>query len=124
MNEAIQYIVSHLPEVIYSLTLAVLAFCGKHIWHIVQEDKVTQQGMQQGILTLLRSSIINNYNDYIERGYIPVYAMENVEQLYQAYHALGGNGTITKLYEELKALPSTPTSPCNHVSCKDYDKQI
>ncbi len=124
MNEAIQYIIEHIPEFIYSVTLAIIAFCGKYIWRVVKEDKLAQQGMQQGILTLLRSSLIRNYNDYKERGYIPVYAMENVEQLYQAYHALGGNGTITKLYEELKALPSTITGSCSHVSCKDYDKQM
>ena len=34
----------------------------------------------------------------------PSYAYENFCDMYEAYHALGGNGTGTKLYEEIKAL--------------------
>lgn len=41
---------------------------------------------------------------YVELGYIPSYAYENFCDMYEAYHALGGNGTGTKLYEEIKAL--------------------
>ena len=40
------------------------------------------------------------------KEYIPIYAMENIGEMYKAYHRLGGNGTITKLVEELKKLPS------------------
>ena len=32
--------------------------------------------------------------------------MENVLESYAAYHSLGGNGTITKMVEELKQLPT------------------
>lgn len=32
--------------------------------------------------------------------------MEEAERVYRAYHKLGGNGTVTKLYEELKAPPT------------------
>ena len=32
--------------------------------------------------------------------------MENILDSYGAYHALGGNGTITKMVEELKKLPT------------------
>ena len=42
----------------------------------------------------------------MEKGYIPIYAMENVLESYNAYHSLGGNGTITKMVEELKQLPT------------------
>ena len=32
--------------------------------------------------------------------------MEEADRVYQAYHSLGGNGAGTKIYEELKALPT------------------
>lgn len=65
-----------------------------------------QKALRDGTLALLRSELIRVYDKYVLRGHIPIYAMENVLALYSAYHALGGNGTITKLIDELKELPS------------------
>lgn len=57
-----------------------------------------------GLQAILRNEIIGQYNKYMEKGYIPIYAMDNVEAMYKQYHALGGNGTITDLYKELLEL--------------------
>lgn len=64
-----------------------------------------------GLRALLRNGIIEVYNDRTHRGYIPIYAMESVTHMYEAYHQLGGNGTVTKLYKELQQLPSAPPEP-------------
>ena len=37
-------------------------------------------------------------------GDIPSYAYSNFCEMYDAYHTLGGNGMITKMYEEIKSL--------------------
>jgi hypothetical protein len=65
-----------------------------------------QKALKDGTLALLRNQIIQNYDKYMDRERIPIYAIENVLELYNAYHTLGGNGTITKLVDELKELPS------------------
>lgn len=45
------------------------------------------------------------YHDkYMELGSIPPYAFENFCDMYESYHELGGNGTGTKMYEEIKDL--------------------
>ena len=67
---------------------------------------VEQDAIKLGIQALLRDSIINQYNKYAEKKYIPIYALENITAMYKEYHALGGNGTITHLYEELLELPN------------------
>ena len=51
-----------------------------------------------------RCIVDTEHDKYVELGYIPSYAYENFCDMYEAYHALGGNGTGTKLYEEIKAL--------------------
>lgn len=61
-----------------------------------------------GVQTLLRNEIIAKYNRYTEQGYIPIYGMENVLNMYNAYRVLGGNGTVVKLVESLKTLPTEP----------------
>lgn len=66
-----------------------------------------------GVRALLRDRIIQTYNYYLNKGCCPIYALENVERMYQAYHTLHGNGTVTKLVEELKKLPT---------GCKDKEE--
>jgi hypothetical protein len=62
--------------------------------------------LKKGVQAMLRDRIIDQYNKYIDIEYIPIYALENVTAMYKEYHALGGNGTITHLYEELLELPT------------------
>lgn len=58
-----------------------------------------------GVRALLRDRIIQAYNHYTGKGCCPIYAMENIERMYKAYHKLRGNGTVTGLVEEIKSLP-------------------
>ena len=62
--------------------------------------------LYRGVRSLLRKEIIDDYNTYINKEYIPIYALENTLDMYNSYHMLGGNGTCTKIVEELKKLPS------------------
>ena len=41
--------------------------------------------------------------DHFPRG--SVEALDDFEHLYNAYHALGGNGTGTEIYKRVKELP-------------------
>lgn len=61
-----------------------------------------------GVRALLRDRIIYAYNHYyIDRECCPIYALENVERMYKAYHTLRGNGTVTHLVEQIRTLPQT-----------------
>lgn len=61
--------------------------------------------VKEGIQSILRDRIITAYNHYVSKGCLPIYAMDNVRHMYTAYHALGGNGTITRLFTEMMKLP-------------------
>jgi len=56
---------------------------------------------------LLRDKIIAMYNKYTEKGHIPIYELENLDDLFRQYKNLGGNGVITELVERLEDLPIT-----------------
>ena len=45
-----------------------------------------------------------DHEKYTNIGHIPNYAYQNYIEMYEAYHALGGNGMITKMLEEIKDL--------------------
>ena len=64
-----------------------------------------QDAVGLGVQALLRDRIIQTYNHYKEKGYCPIYGLDNVYQMYRQYQVLGGNGTITALVEELENMP-------------------
>ena len=64
---------------------------------------------RKGIRALLRADLIRLYNKYYDDlGYCPVYVKQSLEDEYQQYHALKGNGVGTHLYNALMALPTEP----------------
>ena len=65
--------------------------------------------MRKGIRAMLRADIIRLYNKYHdELGYCPIYVKQALDDEYQQYAALKGNGVGKKLYEELMALQTEP----------------
>ena len=58
----------------------------------------------KGTMLLLRVQLIEYHDKYMKLGEIPSYAYENFVEMYNAYHALGGNGMATKMYDEIKEM--------------------
>ena len=59
---------------------------------------------QKGTMLLLRVKLIEYHDKYMALGEIPSYAYQNYCEMYDAYHALGGNGTVTKMKNEIEEL--------------------
>jgi hypothetical protein len=94
----IEFITKYWIEVLFGGITTVLSGGGLYIFRQFKALKL-------GVQAILRDRIIDQYNKYMDRDYIPIYAMENVTAMYKEYHALGGNGTITELYKQLLELP-------------------
>lgn len=76
------------------------------LWAALLKWKKKQSALEAGVRALLRDRIIRTCEHYLSCGDVPVYGLENIDQMYRAYHALGGNGTVTKLVEDVKRLPT------------------
>lgn len=61
-----------------------------------------------GVQALLRNELIDSYNHYSDKGYAPIYARENFENMYQRYHNLGANGVMDDMHEDFFKLPYEP----------------
>lgn len=101
-----EWFVKYWLEALFGLVVAGMGLLYRRLAKKISKREADQKALRAGTLALLRSEIIRNYDTYKSRGWIPIYAMENVLELYSAYHTLGGNGTMTKLADELKYLPS------------------
>lgn len=62
--------------------------------------------MAEGVRTLLRNELVSAHREWVEeKGYITLEALEYMKRTFESYHALKGNGSGDKLWEDLKALP-------------------
>ena len=83
--------------------IALPIFLGYIVW-LLQQQKRDRGANSKGTMLLLRVQLIEYHDKYVKEGEIPSYAFENFEEMYNAYHALGGNGMITKMYHEIQQL--------------------
>ncbi|MFT8358563.1 hypothetical protein [Bifidobacterium aquikefiri] len=74
----------------------------------MNRDKAFTQGMR----VLLRARLIDIHEKYVEHDDLcPVNVKEEADEVYTAYHELGGNGTGTHLHEEIMDAHISSDSP-------------
>ena len=70
-----------------------------------QESDKQLKALEDGVRALLHDRLFSFYTQYESAESIPSKTWSEIEQMYHAYHALGGNGTGTRLYDLLKTKP-------------------
>ncbi|MGE4274392.1 MAG: hypothetical protein AB7E31_16270 [Desulfitobacterium sp.] len=104
-----EFAIKYWLEVLFGVIVGILGWAYKRLSQKVSKELSEQRSLHNGTKALLRNEIIRSYDKYLAQGWIPIYARENVLDMYTAYHALGGNGTVTKIMDELATLPSSGT---------------
>ena len=86
-----------------ALPIVLTAALGYVVW-LLKEQKKDRDANGKGTMLLLRVQLIEYHDKYMKLGEIPSYAYDNFVEMYEAYHALGGNGMITKMHQEIQSL--------------------
>lgn len=86
-----------------ALPVILTALMGYIVW-LLKNQKKDRDANSKGTMLLLRVQLIEYHDRYMAKGDIPSYAYENFMEMYDAYHALGGNGMITKMKREIEEL--------------------
>ena len=63
------------------------------------------EALKNGVQSMLRDRLIQSALSYEKQGWVDTKALENIGLMYSAYSALGGNGIVTKLFNEVQELP-------------------
>lgn len=84
-------------------TIALPILLGYIVW-LLKNQKRDRDANSKGTMLLLRVQLIEYHDKYMMLGDIPSYAYENFMEMYKVYHALGGNGMITKMMHEIEEL--------------------
>ena len=75
------------------------------VWNKIKMNERKTESVQLGVQALLRDRLYSTYLKYAEKGYAPLYARENFDNMYKQYHILGANGVMDDIYHKFMALP-------------------
>jgi len=85
-----------------SMFIALFGF----LWAKLKNYNKETKALKLGVQALLRAQMINDYNQWSEKGYAPIYARENFENCWKQYHGLGANGVMDDIHNKFMALPT------------------
>lgn len=72
-----------------------------------KEDNLTKV-LSAALLVVIRDRIVQLYDHYSKKEYMPIYARDSLNKMYEQYHNLGGNGVTEGLVKKLLDLPTDP----------------
>ena len=93
-----------MEKFIYEALLVILTSLMGYVVWLLKNQKKSHDANSRGTMLLLRVQLIEYHHKYVKKGKIPSYAYENFVEMYDAYHALGGNGMVTKMKKEIEEL--------------------
>lgn len=99
-----------MDDILYKLIgqaiTGVLGALTAYLGTMYRIKKKENDALKAGVQALLRDRIIQSYNHYTEKGWMPIYARDSLDACYNSYEALGENGVIDDLMEQLRELPN------------------
>jgi hypothetical protein len=90
--------------------VAALGIGYRRIRKRVRAETIENKAIRRGMLALLRGKLVDDYTRYMQAARWPLYAREATMDLYDQYRALGGNGVVADLVQDLKDLPMEKTA--------------
>ena len=92
----------------FGTAAGALSWAVKHLRGRQKALAERQRAVEAGVQALLHDRIYGEYAACLKKGCADVNDIRNLEYLYRPYHALGGNGTGTELFERVKKMPVSP----------------
>ncbi len=83
---------------------ALGAFALGRVWSKSKDLTARQKAMESGTRAMLKMELCRIHKEATQKGYIS-YADEAIaEEIYTAYHSLGGNGQGTKMMKDIQKI--------------------
>lgn len=99
------FVVKYWVEFVFGLVAAGLIAGYKRLATKVQSNKETEKAIADGMKYLLMFKLREEGEKYLTESRCSIEQKHEFEKVYNAYHALGGNGTITALKDKVLQLP-------------------
>lgn len=100
-----EWLIKYWLEVLFGLVTAGIGIALRRISKKLNQEKKRNQAIEDGVRDILRMQILDTYEKCTQAGKISVSRKDAIDSAYRSYHALGGNGTITQVHNEIMEMP-------------------
>lgn len=87
------------------LSAGIIAYIRK-LSKQVKQERAEQKALRDGMRSLLRRQIVADCEQAMKEGFCGTATKDTIEDMYNSYHALGGNGVVTRLKAQTMNLPT------------------
>ena len=95
--------ISILGGVLSGVILAAVLGMWAMMRGFIKEQRQVNEANRQANCSMQREVIYRMFRDHVERGEpMAPHELDHLNEVYGAYHANGGNGTATLMYERIK----------------------
>lgn len=81
----------------------------------IEREKTEQDSIKEGLLALLHDRLTQSCQYHMKKRYITIEELDNLKYLYKSYSVLGGNGTVTELYNRCMKLSISTEKDANRI---------
>lgn len=101
-----EWIAKYWIEWVFGLLIAVLTWVVKRMSGRIKQQQIENEALRNGMRSLLKSQIVTQCERAMDDGWCGARLRDTINDLYQSYHALGGNGTVTDIVDQTRRLPA------------------
>lgn len=101
-----EWITKYWIEWIFGLLCTGLVLAYNKLAGKIKKESEEREALKNGLRALLRRQIIEDCRTLIQEGQADPDRRDTILDMYNCYHALGGNGTVTRIKDEMMALPT------------------
>ncbi len=106
-------------QMIFGGAVSALSVLTRHLWQSIKQEHKEQKLLREAVLAILHDRLYSLARYYLSQGWMTIQDLDNLEYIYKAYHALGGNGTGSDLFTRCKALPIRPLNVAGALNQKE-----
>lgn len=103
--EILSIIITAVLGFVSTMLTYLLQQSGKENRKLKEEQKKRTTALEEGVVCILRKHLMDEHEYWMAKGYITPKALESGLLMYKAYKALGGNGMIDHMEQEIQELP-------------------
>ena len=100
-----EWIAKYWVEWVFGIIAALLSFGYRNLAKKIKKEADERKALKAGVRSLLRRQIIIDCEAVIQNKCATMSTKDNIHDMYESYHGLGGNGRITRLYNQAMDAP-------------------
>ena len=101
-----EWITKYWVEWVFGVLIAGITWVVRRLGKRLKTAQQENEALRDGMRSLLRAKIIEKSERALKDGWCGTRLRDTINDMYESYHALGGNGVVQGVVEQVMRLPA------------------